>query len=672
MSSFGKKKVRSIDTFGVAGLLGEDAEVFHHALFSTRHIGGIGDLLCARLKASGVDEIKLRIILLLNAIQAYRAQFKKAEGVRLYGGEEGLGEPAILECGIDSEKLALGVCFTLRPEVKLKVEGIASRIASKEVLDPFEGLLSFLYHQADHSLVKYQPQTRRMEVVALLGVDPEAIASAKQNKGPLDFVLIKEKGVPPSPKPKSYVALGDLDYPSLLSKTKQEKEYFASATGKFLMPSDDINSTQEIAIGSINPVTGAVKPESAQESSDDIIRISGKSEDLADTDVAVVSGSGGKKGSKFGLGSLFGGVKKLFSKTTQGAKSESPDDSEDIDSVVVSSSASPIQESDDLAKIDAFVAEGDANKPENYSQKLLSELKSGAMGSTLAKAAEEFEAQMLKEMKSQKAVNWVSKLLSRLAEEKLELNKLARTIDQSIRAKEIVFQDKLEALQNEIKVKDAQITAKNTVIHRTKEQLTLATGTVDKLRALNQETTQTNAEEANFKQRYAMAQKLLSVARAENANLVKRVEDLRTKLSEQPTVQAVQKTASNETTVLQVKYERLTRQLEEFKKSNRQLQERLTTVAGKTSPGSAQENAELKKRLEAAMKLSSDRLQEAETLRARVTAYHKQEIRMKLEINRLQVQINGGQAKAKPPERPPGSGGTGGPGGTTGTPPAAA
>ena len=106
MYKFGQKPPRSLQTFGVAGLLGPECKVYYDSLFNTKNLGRVSDLICARLGDEAPDEIKVRAVLLFGVFEASRS-------VPSRGGAD---EPWTIECGVDEEKIALGFSFPLPEE----------------------------------------------------------------------------------------------------------------------------------------------------------------------------------------------------------------------------------------------------------------------------------------------------------------------------------------------------------------------------------------------------------------------------------------------------------------------------------------------------------------------------------------------------------------------------
>src|SRR5262245_38633979 len=90
----GKSPPRALECFGVAGLLAEGCQVFYQSLFSPRQVGRVTDLIAARVRAAGHDELRLRSLLLLGVFEAYYGQTEAG-----IAGLKALGEPVIVECG---------------------------------------------------------------------------------------------------------------------------------------------------------------------------------------------------------------------------------------------------------------------------------------------------------------------------------------------------------------------------------------------------------------------------------------------------------------------------------------------------------------------------------------------------------------------------------------------
>ena len=254
MVNFGRHKIRSLDTFGVSGLLSEQAQVFYSALFYPKQIGKVSDLLAARLKKSGVNEVKLRSILLLAVFHAYQSQSKQKRGFWPFSRSEPnesdpLDQPIILECGIDSEKLAIGVCFNLSKNITLDLESISDRVSKKEPKDSFEEMLVEIQNHTDRLVLKSEASSRRIELVGLLGIEGKIDLMSSQHREPMEVVLIEHTNGQAVSKPRVYIELGDLDHLQLLRETLGKNHISPSGAGEFLAPVESFSSTQEIPVG---------------------------------------------------------------------------------------------------------------------------------------------------------------------------------------------------------------------------------------------------------------------------------------------------------------------------------------------------------------------------------------------------------------------------------------
>src|SRR3954451_9873328 len=97
--SFEKKPIRSLASFGVAGFLDEKSKVFYSSIFTTRHVGRVTDLIAAKLLEHGLDELRLRAVLLFGTFEVFRSQ----EGATDISALQRLGEPLVIECGLDED-----------------------------------------------------------------------------------------------------------------------------------------------------------------------------------------------------------------------------------------------------------------------------------------------------------------------------------------------------------------------------------------------------------------------------------------------------------------------------------------------------------------------------------------------------------------------------------------
>ena len=219
MYRFGKFPPRLLESFGVAGLLSDQAKVYYCSLFDMKNLGRIADLITAELNRVGIEDFRLRIFLIIAIYEARRAQFFKRKGTLLAGSSENdfsLDNPIILECGYDQEKVVVGVSFSLSLYTILNIEGLADRISKGTPVDALETAVITLDKYCDHFVLKFQPETRRVEFNFILGIQGRIDAESIQNKQPATVIVLdrSENILPPTAM--EYVELGDLDYEKLI------------------------------------------------------------------------------------------------------------------------------------------------------------------------------------------------------------------------------------------------------------------------------------------------------------------------------------------------------------------------------------------------------------------------------------------------------------------------
>ncbi len=204
MAKFAALTPEQQKAFGVASVLSPKAHVFYQTLHSMRHLGRVSDLVVARLRELGVDELKLRAVLLFTGVPCLRSHLMSAES--------GLQsrEPMILEIGVDGDDIVVGLSFELKSDFEVDFEKLQADVNSgSDSAASDEGLARLVSQLAEFSesvFVRYESSTRRFEVVS-------AVTGSNDGEK-VSFALIDEPA--PSPKPEKYVDLGDTDYAELL------------------------------------------------------------------------------------------------------------------------------------------------------------------------------------------------------------------------------------------------------------------------------------------------------------------------------------------------------------------------------------------------------------------------------------------------------------------------
>jgi hypothetical protein len=635
MFKLGRTQLPALKCFGVSEVLGEEAEVFYHALFNAQHLGKVSDLLVARLKKSGTDEVRFRISITLSLFQAYRGQVTKKN-------KESLQTPLVLECGIDREKVAVGVLFKLSDDMKINFNGISDRIASNQPLDAFEEVLVKLYDTTDRVILKHQPESKKIEIVSMIGIEGKIDPSEFKEKAPMTLVLFESNQVKEAPRPKSYVNLGDLDYRVLLKEDPRVKHFSPSATGEFLMPVKDVNSQEEEKI---------VVQSNAIESDNEVQVVRGKFEG-ENSDSIVVSGDDDSEiqdSRSWTLGKMVSGtgraIKGFFNFILNRAE-ESPEEVSEHAKDPKDSTPEIVQELSDSAGTSESLnsISNDLslpNKSENTEvqmEKMMNEL-DGENLNQLVKTVEE-EIDVLRENSSDtKTVRWLENVMKSLISEKLVLSERARKLNAVVRAKDLEYKNEVTKLKDEIMAKSVQLLAKESALTQSKEALTQMSQSVGKFKTASQELT----EEVQYKQQFLLSQKTLDIVREDNAKLLKKIDDLKHELSVDQKAGFRNQSASVEYSALLGRYERLYKQAEEFKKANRQLMDYLSQMknSAKTSAAVAPDAdaSGMKRKMEVAMQLAAASKKEVEILKNRIIGNQKYELSLREQIEALKEEL---------------------------------
>jgi hypothetical protein len=412
MYKFGASAPRALNQFGVAGLLADPCKVFYESIFTIRHIGRVADLLNARLKPQGLDELRFRIVLMFTLHEAYHSQLT-ALGV---GGTELLPEPIVIECGVDDEKVAIGLAFTYSSQdfSDVNLAALSARISSGGAQTRLERLIAQISMDADQAVVRIEPKARRIEVLSLLAL-PDKIALTDERR-PLEIVFLTAD-VKATAVKADYTELGDLDYAELLKSDRAGHSTENSGTGEYFV-------------------------KALLESEDESTRISSVTENTTDAQIKI----SGKK-----VDHSIGG--ELLAQLSQRHKHQDavPGDAALVESPVTSE-LSPDSSSS--------VPEPDAQDGATWMEKVWP-----------FKSAQN-EAEVKPEMKSEPSSHSdVDATRRELLLEKAHLVDAKRKLELSFRQKELEFRNKEAVFNENIHRKDEQIRHKNFALERAKEQI---------------------------------------------------------------------------------------------------------------------------------------------------------------------------------------------------------
>jgi hypothetical protein len=589
MYNFGKIPPRAIQASGVASVLGESCRVFYDSLFNAAGLGRVSDLLSSKLREHGLDELKL---------EAYRAQ----------SDEQGLNEPLVIECGVDEEKVAVGFAFSHRHLSEWDVGGLSERLSKNQPLNAFETLLSMIYANSDHALLRVDLVGGRVEVISLLAIPGQMETSEKQ---PITVIELKAEESSSS-KASEYVQLGDLDFNGLLKPTFEKKKREAKpSTGEVLTQVDPTPKEEEQTVR----LSG-----DSNQNGTDVIRISGGSNAEPQNEVVrIAAGKTDANGNKLLDGFS---VQAMLNKVWPFNRKKKEDE-QAPGSAQPEPNAAPAQ--NDWSVTPAAEAlpqfeEGDAKGMVQY---LSSSVTSGSFSKLFEQSQE-----MLREIKrnpnsnEQSIKQWVEGFTQQIHGEKVRFAQLSQKLAQAVRQREGDLKQREQRFVEDLRRRDEALHQKAAALTRSKEEIAQLHVQIGKLKS----TKGPSSEEAGFKQKYEMTQRLLNNLRDEKAKLVARMDELK---NQQSTIQKASDTsAQTELSSLKVKHEQIVRQNMQLKSMNEQLMRRMGQSMAKSSEKSDRNSSaveEMKKKFEAATKIAEKQQKDIAQLKERVNKYTKEE-----------------------------------------------
>ena len=222
---------RSLKSFGVAGLLTEDAHVLYQVLLETRALGRVSDLLVARMQDWSAQELRLRALVLFSAHVAHHAKDSETS------------EPSSLEVGWDEQTAVVGAALQLASEVN--GEEFRTRITEDKPEGFLEEVLVLLKRSSSQLVLKYQPSTRRFEFNAVF----DRSESHVWGNGviPVEWIEL-ESGIEEAPPVAKYVQLADLDYAGLLGQARRSVADETEAESITRIAADEPESELSVAL----------------------------------------------------------------------------------------------------------------------------------------------------------------------------------------------------------------------------------------------------------------------------------------------------------------------------------------------------------------------------------------------------------------------------------------
>ncbi len=617
---FGKNPVRSLESFGVSGLLNEGCQVFYDSIFSTKHLGRVTDLINAKFGIQGAAEFKLRAVVLFTAYEGYFAAVSMKQPV-----------PISLEFGSDEEKIAIGISFQLPTRIPVNEAETTKRITSGTPKGALEELAVQITKYAGRVVMRYQAGQNRLEIVSLLALPGKISDADAQTSNPFIFVNVQATSQQVAPA-KTYTELGDLPYAELLKADASRMRKLPYSSGDFSKVSGgDQNAGKFVTV---------IAADQAQTPPPSVQTISGTGESINDTQTTVIAGSKTdgsqaptllnkifpflKKKKSGGFGISIGGGSESMSTETSNQLNLAMDELE--------------------AALD--YSEGKKKNPE--------------------KDAAGADAEKVKDVRAE---NYKKNLISDIVAARGRLVDLAKKLNQSIRKKEIEIKSSRDQMKEEIRKREEIIKQREAKINHLTEQMSVFNNTIENLK----DTMHDGEQDTGMKQRFAMSQKMIATLKEENLKLYAKIEKLRETISDNKASVRNDAERMSEIATLSDQLQKSQRSIDDLRKTNQELSDRNKTLQAASKEGAEGRAIEaLKQKLAAAATAISVRKKEVEQLSSQLSSSKQQELQMKMELEKSRAEVRKlkrkiaglppeesesgtlGQAATKPGEAKPG------------------
>ncbi len=572
--------------------------MFHDSLFELSHLGRITDLIVACVRTAlakkhpdsiaAFDERSLRA-LLANGVS----------GIFQSLGRWNVLPPVLIECGLDSEKIILGVSWS----GSLVDSGVENSLRQdREFLEWLKQSMSYstglqIRVSASH------PST--LECLFTLPILGHPLVRLDVEQVPWEVIQPEEKTAPAG----EYFQLGDVNYPVLL------KDQFVGAS--------QASKTEERRV--ISGVTENRK--------DEVIRVQGGGES-SDSELIRVNKRETKKEEplfKIGASRTTGGEKSETEHAAPELSASEPDSDFDEEPVSegwmsnIIKKIWPFKEPESSAA-QASNPKATSENPENWIMELQREQEQ-ALDKTLNSIKSSAEGE--------KSKRWVDGLMGEILAEKSRLQELGKKLALSIKQKEFEFKTNEKTLREELRRKEEKLQKTVRELRRAKEKSDSAQQAINK--GATKRAQEGNSEESNsqLKQKYHLTQQLLTAAKLENSEYKSKIDELRGQLTSSMLGAKQQNQSVSEIATLKSRLDRMARQADELKKVNHQLNEKLNELK-KEGARSANEPHELREKLESSLKTVVQMQKENLKLQTKVEELQREEMRLKLDLGRAQ------------------------------------
>lgn len=462
-------------SFGVSSILNKDAIVYFHVIFNSHLLGTVADLLAVQLKKDGVDEFRLRALLVFLILPAYHESLEQNQKVSFFrsGVKENLENPLLLECAVNPNLFVVSISFSLGEKSPFKLEDIEKRIASRSPESPWEQALVDLDRMGEKVALKISPELRKGELTVFLtkGAHADRSLSDSLKTSAFELIILKKEDVRNAPAPKAYVSLGDLDYTKMLRPDPTE--------GRDVEKKLKAGFTEEAA-------RKKLKGGSSEEEGK--THVGGRAEEVAQREVIAGKSKPQEEletrvqGSEEEEKTFFKRIGKLWNRKkvpSSSVKTEEPHDSPALDSEirkVAPQKASPQESStvilqDQEIKVPEPVFDEAADPDETV--KLVQAIPTPQADELIHSAQQQLEKADPSKVSEQDR-KWLEILGRKLTAEKNRLAVLANRLEHLLKVKEGKFRNDLIVAQQELGKRETEVSQKSQqilVLHKQLEQL---------------------------------------------------------------------------------------------------------------------------------------------------------------------------------------------------------
>lgn len=571
---------RSLASFGVAGLLSSQAEIFYTNDLRARNVGRVSDLISAKFRDTEIDELRVRALLVHGLFQSYVLR-----GLPTRQNEEVL--PIAIEVGTDGSAVAVALSFHWEVDRAPNWTDLEARINQGLALDAFEKGLEWIGKLCSQLLVRYEENERRIEVVARMDSDA-SLGSAVQAQ-----IVRVESGTPSDLEVSSYTELGDLDFSTLLrNPAKSDSSSISGEPGLeeelaqiFAATNVETETTEHRFVGDGNPEVESVNEvreayeatvedlrktikalESKLSASSREKRFDAVKSDNSSEAILVKEEEKEKTADDWGLHFLkqvwpFGKKEEDGAVVVKGQKEEVPNDRV-VANRNVSSDPSGEEASDGVTPTTAEIESEEALR---VLQEIAKTTKTKVIESTLAEINEEVEPS--------KAKRWVDTLSSEILQEKAKLSELQKNLAKQMRQRELEFKTSERALKQELKRRDDMVNQRQAAIENKNEQIAQLNLAVERASSA------TNDKESQvMKVKLDRAQRMAQMKEDEAKAMLVKVRDLENRL-----IIAQAKAQKGNDLQAATKMQNLEKKVEEYKRINTRLMESLNSQKEKSS-----------------------------------------------------------------------------------------